>query len=288
MRRVPALRMVGTPIRILLERIGGPALVARRFVPAGGLRLQYLETHLVDHCNLGCKSCGHYSPLSEPWFADPETFRRDVRRLRSLFVSVEHLRLMGGEPLLHPELSAFLNIAREALPETRIHLVTNGLLLSNMADAFWKHCAAKRIVVDMTRYPVRLDLERIRSKCAEHGVKLAIGNVTMNFFKFRHDESGGSEPARTFANCRRLFYCPFLREGRIYTCSEPALAHIPARSFGVELSVCEADSVDIHGDVTGYDVLEYLSKPIPWCRFCTTDWPSVEWGLSKRAREEWF
>jgi hypothetical protein len=28
------------------------------------------ETHMVDHCNLDCWGCSHFSPLADEWFAD--------------------------------------------------------------------------------------------------------------------------------------------------------------------------------------------------------------------------
>lgn len=39
--------------------------------------LPYIEMHLVDHCNLNCRSCSHYSPVSPERFASPEEADRD-------------------------------------------------------------------------------------------------------------------------------------------------------------------------------------------------------------------
>ena len=35
---------------------------------------------IVDHCNLNCKGCGHFSPLASKSFLDLETFENDLRR----------------------------------------------------------------------------------------------------------------------------------------------------------------------------------------------------------------
>ena len=34
-----------------------------------------LEIHLVDHCNLNCGGCNHFSPIAKPWFIDPNYFK---------------------------------------------------------------------------------------------------------------------------------------------------------------------------------------------------------------------
>ena len=39
---------------------------------------------IVDHCNLNCKGCGHFSPLAPKSFLDIETFETDLRRLNVL------------------------------------------------------------------------------------------------------------------------------------------------------------------------------------------------------------
>lgn len=30
--------------------------------------MNYIETHIVDHCNLKCRGCSHFSGLAEPSF----------------------------------------------------------------------------------------------------------------------------------------------------------------------------------------------------------------------------
>ena len=47
--------------------------------------LPYLEVHLVDHCNLNCKGCGHFSLIGEVWFADLDKYVQDMSQLKRLF-----------------------------------------------------------------------------------------------------------------------------------------------------------------------------------------------------------
>ena len=37
-----------------------------------------LEVHLADHCNLNCRSCDHYSPLSKECFPNFEKVEKDL------------------------------------------------------------------------------------------------------------------------------------------------------------------------------------------------------------------
>ena len=69
------------------------------------------EVHLVEHCNLNCAGCDNFSSLANPKFLSANEFESDLVRLKDLFGdNCQRIYLMGGEPLLHPELVKFLEI----------------------------------------------------------------------------------------------------------------------------------------------------------------------------------
>ena len=37
-----------------------------------------VEMHIVDHCNLNCNCCNHFSPLAEPWFISLKDFKTKI------------------------------------------------------------------------------------------------------------------------------------------------------------------------------------------------------------------
>ena len=97
------------------------------------------EVHIVEHCNLNCKQCAHFSPLAEKSYLPVERYERDCRRLSELFRGeMSSILLLGGEPLLHPQITEIMRVTREAFPVGRIRIVTNGILLPKMAEDFWK------------------------------------------------------------------------------------------------------------------------------------------------------
>src|SRR4030067_480702 len=79
--------------------------------------LSYLEVQLVDHCNMNCSGCSHFSPLADKFFADIEQYDRDMKQLRQLVANIMTFRLLGGEPLLHPHVSMFLDSTRTWFPK---------------------------------------------------------------------------------------------------------------------------------------------------------------------------
>jgi uncharacterized radical SAM superfamily Fe-S cluster-containing enzyme len=83
--------------------------------------LESFDIYVAEHCNLGCYRCNHFSQLAKPEFADLETTERDLQRLSILSGgNIPAIMLVGGEPLLNPELHEFMRIARLYFPQSRI------------------------------------------------------------------------------------------------------------------------------------------------------------------------
>src|SRR5262249_58418964 len=77
----------------------------------GRIVTRSLEVHVTDHCNLRCEQCCSLSPFLPPWYEDPERLRRDFTAARRVLAPT-FLKLVGGEPLLHPRLLDCLTVAR--------------------------------------------------------------------------------------------------------------------------------------------------------------------------------
>lgn len=247
--------------------------------------LKYVETHLVDHCNLHCKGCGHFAPLADPWLADPDDHERSMRRLAQFYRNVERLRLMGGEPLLHPKVTRFFASTRRWLPRSNIRLVTNGLLLEKMGFDFWRACRKHGIGIDVTIYPpTARKAEQIANLVKRNGLDLVMTRTT-HFWSHRNLK-GDSDPARAMAICRKVNYCPYLLEGRLYICALPALARYFNAAFGTKIP--DVGYVSLHSqDLTGREILRFLDQPADVCRFCSYEMPKYEWARSHKAVEEW-
>jgi hypothetical protein len=248
--------------------------------------LSYLETHLVEHCNLNCKGCGHFSSIAEEQFADFAIFERDFSRLGDLFENISTIRLMGGEPLLHPGVTSFTTCVRGVFPRAEICLVTNGILLPKQPADFWESCAANDIVIQITRYPISLDFDGIADIARGFGVKLQVSETISSFLQFMNF-AGDSDAAVSFRNCQARFKCPFLQDGRISLCSMPASVHIFNQEFQKNIPVSAEDSIGIFGDTGAADILEFLNRPSRLCAWCLEDWPTFDWRVGRKTMDDW-
>lgn len=89
---------------------------------------------VLRSCNLSCVGCSTFSDLKHQGdYADWKD-NREWLSSWSQRLNIEAVGLMGGEPLIHPDLKDWLLGIREVLPQAQIRFVTNGLLLEKHID----------------------------------------------------------------------------------------------------------------------------------------------------------
>jgi MoaA/NifB/PqqE/SkfB family radical SAM enzyme len=274
-----------------IRKVVPPGLAAgiRKRVLRRKPKLFHLEVHLTDHCNLKCKGCGHFSCLADPYFADLEEFRRDFQRLAELVSGFERIHLLGGEPLLHPQVADFIRVAREYFPDTRLVLYTNGLLLAKMPEEFWRAVADTHCVLFIDKYPVKLPVDEINKLIEQYGVE-AVWEERVDFYKLPIHPEGGFDPEHSFRQCHDIYNCPILRNGRIYPCAYACYADILEDKMGIEgIQPTEKDSISIYDEDDAFKIAEFLMRPVPWCARCDADARrDYDWAPTKRDPDEWM
>lgn len=256
--------------------------------------LQKVDIHLVDHCNLKCKGCTHFAPLAEEFFIDINDFERDLGRLSTLSQgNIDEIFLIGGEPLLHPEINDFFPIARNFFRNSKIVVITNAILLNQQDDKFWNACRRSEIQLWVSAYGLGMDYEKMDQKAAEFGVFLGYTNTTRDendqkaFLKFKLDLEGKQYWVDSFDKCC-LKNCVALKKGKMYTCCILANIEHFNKHFNTNLEVSEFDYIDIH-KINSYDaILNSMVKPTPFCRYCRpSELENCLWEPSKKDISEW-
>jgi len=251
--------------------------------------LSYLEIHLVDHCNLNCRGCSHCSPLADEFFADIEQHELDIKRLKQLIPDVREIRLLGGEPLLHPKVTNFFDVTRAYFPKSKIYMTTNGILLPKMPETFWESCRLNSISIAVTLYPPFHEKESDLMKLAKKE-RTTMSVVKNSRFLITTNSKGNSDKEKNFRRCQKWVYCPILVHGKIYRCSRPPYWRFFNKAFGT--NVPNTGYADIYDPkMTGWKILSSIDKSSEACRYCTLALENTTtthaWAISECRREEW-
>lgn len=257
--------------------------------------IEKIDIHLVDHCNLNCKGCTHFSPLAQEFYLDLDTYECDLTRLSKLTKGeVGSIFLLGGEPLLHPHVTEFFPIARRLFPDTKLVMITNAVLLPKQDDSFWQACRDNKIQIWVSKYDLTLDYATVENTAKSYGVFLGYTSTrrtedgAKEWIKYTLDPEGTQYYVNSSDWCA-VKNCATLKKGKLYTCC--TVAHIEHfnKYFNKNLEVTPYDYVDIY-KVHSMRALEAaLSKPIPFCRYCKTGNHEMGvWAPSKKEISEWI
>lgn len=259
------------------------------------MRFNYFEVHLVDHCNLNCQSCDNFSPLAEENYVDKKSFTNDIRQLANLSgQSIMKIRLLGGEPLLHPSINYFLKISRKYFPRAEIKLTTNGIKLAGMPKIFWDTCRENNIVIEVTYYPINLDKDKILELAKRYKVTVIPFDRTDKILKtsyrnpLKEEKVGNAE--ENYRRCYQKGRCMSLKEGRIFPCTcIPNVCHFN-KYFNKNLEVTEKDYIDIYKVQSAKDIEDFLDKAVPFCSYCDIKGRTagIPWSTSEMEIEEWL
>ncbi len=255
----------------------------------------HFEFHLVEHCNLKCAGCTHFSSIAEENFLSVYEFEKDMKRLSELTGKVARfINLLGGEPLLHPEISHFFDIAREYFPNTIIRVVTNGIRIPDMADNFWQACKKNDIIIGMTQYPIDIDYAARIELISERGVAFENFSGTDHprdeMWRLALNEAGKERPVENFMRCPRANACIFITHGKVFNCATMANIDHFNKCFDKHFELTKDDYIDIYEVNNVQEILGFLCNPRPFCRYCSIDNRKYgeRWQVSGKAIDEWM
>lgn len=257
-------------------------------------RKMSFEIHLVEHCNLNCKGCDNYSPVAPKEFVDIVTFTNEMKQMKHIFGSdgIDEIRLLGGEPLLHPQINELLIISRNIFPSSKLTLITNGILLPRLGKEFFKICSESRIQVLVTKYPIKFDYDKILAVMRKYGVECGAFNTepVKTLFKRPLDPNGLQDKKKMFDLCTNANHCISLKDGRLYTCSNIPNVHHLNSYFNCSFQVSENDSINIFQITNKKKIRKFLSEPVPFCRYCNIEHETfgIKWETSKKKLSEWI
>ena len=241
--------------------------------------LNEIECDITNKCNLNCKGCGHFSPLYENdnWFMDVEQIKNDLKRLSSIF-KLNIFKIMGGEPLLHPQIKEICLIVKKYIPEGHVWIVTNGILL-NEYEQFFKE---NDIYISISKYP------NIKHKIPS---SFYIETDRTKMYNLSLDLKGKQEIMYNQFNCTQHRDYQ-LRNGRLYVC--PTMLHLPKflEHFNInDIKVSKEEcSIDIYNN-DAETIFLFLHDCFNFCKYCNIKRRNSElfdFDISKKDISEWI
>lgn len=253
-----------------------------------------LDIHVCEHCNLSCKGCNHYSPLADPSFCDIDSLKKNLNALknRGLNKIIKSLYLVGGEPLLNPEITEIFRITRENFPKSIIKVVTNGICLSRnikpLPDLFWESCRKYSISFDVSKYPINIDYNYIKEVFQTNKVKFNFfieRGGRNNFKSFLLNPGRENNKKFNYYNCV-LCRCLQLIGDRIYPCPISGYVRHLNKAYNMDFKHTVGDYIEVK-NISKWKLRLFRLKAKPFCKYCVFPRPNVDWEPSTHGINEW-
>jgi len=205
--------------------------------------LPFVETMVTQVCNLSCYGCTNYSDLPHRGYVSWQEGRRQIESWLDR-VDILDFGILGGEPLVNPEIEDWILGLRKLMPDTQIRFTTNGLLLKKKPHIVKLLHDVGNVVFKISDHQIDTELESTIDKILnEHAWEevTEFGIVrwkTSNNFRFYTKKQEifwkthrgnfsdmlphHSNPNDAFEVCCQKT-CPLLYQGKIYKCSSNGL-----------------------------------------------------------------
>jgi organic radical activating enzyme len=230
-----------------------------------------LEINVVHHCNLVCRGCSHLSPHLPKYFISPDKLQFELSDL-SRSCRPESVHLIGGEPLLHPNLDKIIEVVRNSGITKKIRIVTNGLLLPKMKDSFWESIEELHVSL----YPVH-QMKKKDLYVFKQQAKISATNFVLRYQDYFNESflkvcnNDDTLVRRIYRTCSlpNKACCHTLFDGYYYKC--PRSIFIPLAYKDRYIGDVVQNGIRILGNKRfAFDLVDYLSSddPLEACRYC--------------------
>ena len=250
--------------------------------------LERIEVPLTYHCNLNCAYCDHFSPIAPEYIMPTEVFEKDMKQLAKITNSkIEEITLLGGEPLLHNNLPKIFNIVRKYFPNSKIEMLTNGILLEEQPESFWESCNKNDIGIYVSHYRIGKKLfnfDNLTKIIDKYKAKVRISYPKLEFKIMSLEKKEKHNIKKRYNECYSKLW-PILDNGKFYSCTTVnGVEKFFNKKFPQHsIPISQDDILDIHKISSIDEIIDFYNKPKKMCAHCS--YYSVkgkEWAYSKK------
>ena len=237
--------------------------------------IKYIEIVLTTKCTLNCKGCSALmNYYNKRYDTNIDINIESLKRILNSCDSIYHLRLLGGEPLLYPNLYELLEFLKKQNKIKQITIVTNGTLLIKN-EKIIKILKNSLFNVFISNYGKNSSKkEELINQLKENNIKYILGKedtLWRNYGDLEKRNRKEKELKKQFLNCKIM--CTSILDGKLH--------HCPRSSHGTNLKkipLRKQDYIDlldknIDEKQLRKELYKFFYKYVPYveaCNYCNS------------------
>lgn len=199
---------------------------------------------VISTCQVDCEECDRFSNFNLAWHHDVDEYEKSCA-IWSERLNPKQLTIIGGEPLIHPDIYDIVRISRKYFKESLIEIYTNGFLLDKKNKIYDVLCKVGNSEIAISHHfkdqKVRKHLNKLISKhifsksnswirtdktslSSDDGVTLRIWDNTKKHWSKKRRVIDGiykpfndENPTQSYTQCNEK-HVPILYNNILYKC----------------------------------------------------------------------
>lgn len=267
------------------------------------LRLNYAEFYITNVCNLSCKGCNRFNSFNFKGYQSWKKYQHIYEKW-SKVLRLQSFGILGGEPLLNPEIIGWITGTMNLWPFAHVRMSTNGFQLNKVKDLYKTIKERPRLLMSVGIHnkmhkkeimglietfltgPLKYEFDNSNKYAQEmyitdsNNVKIRVQyNWWFHQGAIIRNEIGkytlhNSDPIKAHSICHSA-ECHHFQDGKLYKCGAAALFPDFDKQIGLDLTekdrnlINNVDFISAEDDIEMQDkFIKNLSSPIPQCKFC--------------------
>ena len=221
-------------------------------------------------------------------------FCTEFSKINSL-INLKRIGLLGGEPLLHPDITEIIKMTKKIFSNTEIIIITNGIMLDKMDEEFWKTCSKTRTKILISKFNIKLNKALIFKKIMQYKIQACFYGATGNEYKKMYhpalDLSGSQNKEEMHKRCwQNKGSCNYYEAGKLYKCTTVGNIETFNKFYNQNLEVTNNDYIDIYKVKNIAEIEKYFNNTIDFCKYCNinAEKQNLTWEVSKREMSDWL
>lgn len=218
-------------------------------------------------CNLNCTNCSLQCGRRTPFSVTFNDFKEQILKVASIIPKIGSITLIGGEPLLHPNLLEMCKFIHENIPCLELDILSNGLLSDKITDEDLILFKQYNVNFIFTLYPKKDLINKISAfeqRCKEFDIPFSIHGIRPCFGIPDFNQKGTNNKDEQFYQCEKssVPHEFVIFNGNIYNC-----CLMPAYP-DINLPINNNDLIPINSLNSFNELLELANRPYEGCRYC--------------------
>ena len=225
-----------------------------------------LMFNINNICNLNCTNCSLNCGRRPAYSINLQDFKNQISKI-SKFINLGTISLIGGEPLLHPNLKEMCIYLKEYIPFETLNIVSYGILTNSFSDLDFEFFKKYNVTFTISIYPKKEYINIIKKfeyNCKKYNIICNIHGIRPCFGLYDYNQKGTNNKETSFYLCEKseVPHTFVIYQNHLYNC-----CLMPSFKES-NININDSNYLNINNINNANEIFEFANHPYEGCQYC--------------------